>query len=83
MVLNKVKLPAHRAGLSGKETFIYIVSLDPIYPAKAGRGTCRSRAFNPDEHHHRPLRTGDLGLERFLSDEIVIEINVLGPGAWN
>jgi hypothetical protein len=26
-----VKLPAHRAGLPGKETFIYIVPLDPVY----------------------------------------------------
>ena len=28
-----VKLPAHRAGLPGKELFFYIVPLDPAYKA--------------------------------------------------
>ena len=37
-----VKLPAHKGGASRKGNLIYIVPLDPAYPALAGRGTCRS-----------------------------------------
>ena len=33
-------------GASRKGDFFYIVPLDPTYPAKAGRGTCRSRDWN-------------------------------------
>jgi len=40
-----VKLPVHRTGLPGKELSFYIVPLDPAYPARAGRGTCRSKSF--------------------------------------
>ena len=54
-MVSKVKLPAHSAGpfdrahgpeyvewASRKGDFFYIVPLDPVYPAQAGRGTCRS-----------------------------------------
>jgi hypothetical protein len=37
-----VKLPAHRTVLPGKVILLYIVPLDPAYPALAGRGTSRS-----------------------------------------
>ena len=35
--------PRAQRGASRKGDFFYIVSLDPAYPAHAGRGTCRSR----------------------------------------
>ncbi len=51
--IQKVKLPAYRAGLAGhasgepnvsKGNFVHIVPLDPAYPALAGRGRFRSKA---------------------------------------
>jgi hypothetical protein len=41
-IIQKVKLPAHRAGLPGNVSSFHIVPLDPAYPAKARRGTFRS-----------------------------------------
>ena len=38
-----VKFPAQRAGLLGSDLLFHIVPLDPAYPAKAGRGTLRSK----------------------------------------
>jgi hydrogenase expression/formation protein HypC len=37
-----MKLPAHRAGLSGMVISFYIVPHDPTYLAREGRGTFRS-----------------------------------------
>jgi hypothetical protein len=41
----KLPAPAYRQadGRPRKGNFILIVHLDPAYPAKAGRGTCRSK----------------------------------------
>jgi hypothetical protein len=41
-LIQKVKLPAHRAGLPSNVSSFHIVPLDPAYPAKAGWGTFRS-----------------------------------------
>jgi hypothetical protein len=39
-----MKPPGHRPGIRGKVVYFHIVSLDPAYPALAGRGTSQSRA---------------------------------------
>jgi hypothetical protein len=38
-----VKLPAHGAGLPGDDLLFNIVPLDPVHPAKTGRGTLRPK----------------------------------------
>jgi len=41
-VLMDSEAPRPQGGASRKGNLIYIVPLDPAYPALAGRGTCRS-----------------------------------------
>ena len=42
----KFEAPRPHRGASRKGNFILIVPLDPAYPAKAGRGTCRPKMFD-------------------------------------
>jgi len=65
-ISEKVKLPAHRAGLPGKEISFYIVPLDPAYPVLAGRGTFRSEIFDCTDYETISQTRDELKIEKSL-----------------